>query len=813
LKTAKVLACCLLVLPLVGTARKSVPKPRATTLNAPTEKTLRASLRAVLREGGALYAAGRFQQAQQRFESLFRDALRAGITDIAARAQANAGGCQFALHQYRSALLTFQHARVLAESAGDVNAVAALDVNIASLYSEMGELDSAAAWTRGALERLSGHDREKQLPKALIQMATLRARQRRMEEAFELFRQGIREAARAADLELYAVGWNRLGEELLKRGELGAAERALLEAYYVRKVHGFALDTSYRSLGRLRLEQGDFSSASALLDRAVEAAARPRGIIPAWDMYHYRGRVRLAQGRLKEALEDLRIALRLARAWRWSIPPDEASRMAAEASLNQVHSALIEAGNRLYQETRNPALLAETFEAAEENRASSLRALLSGGGATPDLPPRYWEALSRLQRAEIDALRAPGPQAGEALAGARAELTRVEAAAQPGGIGRTNSNHPDVRGSSLLRQVRKALPAGAALLSFHLGESGSWLWALDGAGLDLRPLPPRRILEEQARTVNDLVRNDAPQAASAGAALYGALFGGLAVRFRADSRWLLALDGPLFEVPFAALPEEMRPAPIYLAERRDIEVVPGAGFWLDHAAQPRAPAASDLFVGVGDPVYNTADPRLPVRSIRSSGPGPQLLMGRLVASGAELDACARAWGGDRTLLRGLDASRRGIAAQLGRRPAILHFATHVLESSSSPSYGLIALSLTDRGETEVLPPMEVERWKVDADVVVLSGCRSAAGAAPAGTGLLGLTRAWLAAGARTVVGSWWPAPDEEGALFSAFYRRLRSQPRRDPAAALRAAQSEMIRSAGWRSRPRYWGAYFAIGSE
>jgi CHAT domain-containing protein len=331
--------------------------------------------------------------------------------------------------------------------------------------------------------------------------------------------------------------------------------------------------------------------------------------------------------------------------------------------------------------------------------------------------------------------------------------------------------------------------------------------------MDLRPLPPRRIVEKQARAVSDLLRNDAPESITAGAAFYRMLFGGLDARFRADSRWLLALDGALFEVPFAALPDETRPAPAYLAERRTIEVVPGAGFWLDRAVLRRPPAASDLFVGIGDPVYNLADPRWPARRSTSSGPEPRLLMGRLVASGAELAACARAWGGEPTLLEGRDASRSGLTAQLIRRPAVIHFATHVLESSSKPSYGLIALSLTDRGETEVLPPAQIARWKVDADVVVLSGCRSAAGAAPAATGLLGLTRAWLAAGARTVVGSWWPAPDEGGALFSAFYRRLRSQAHRDPAAALRAAQSEMIRSAGWRSRPRYWGAYFAIGSE
>jgi len=58
-----------------------------------------------------------------------------------------------------------------------------LDVNIASLYSEMGELEAAAQWIEGALERMSGKDRRDHLPKLLIQLAIVYARQHRMPEA------------------------------------------------------------------------------------------------------------------------------------------------------------------------------------------------------------------------------------------------------------------------------------------------------------------------------------------------------------------------------------------------------------------------------------------------------------------------------------------------------------------------------------------------------------------------------------------------------------------------------------------------------
>jgi CHAT domain-containing protein len=189
------------------------------------------------------------------------------------------------------------------------------------------------------------------------------------------------------------------------------------------------------------------------------------------------------------------------------------------------------------------------------------------------------------------------------------------------------------------------------------------------------------------------------------------------------------------------------------------------------------------------------------------------MLPRLVGSGAELEACARSWSGERVLLKGAYASREGLAEQLRRNPAVVHLATHVLESSERPSYGLIALSLTPRRESELLPPYEIAGWRTNAGLVVLSGCHSAEGAQLPGTGLLGLTRAWLMAGAHSVIGSNWDTPDESGALFGALYRNLSGERRGSPAAALRAAQLEMIRSGGWRAKPSYWGAYFVVGSQ
>jgi CHAT domain-containing protein len=345
------------------------------------------------------------------------------------------------------------------------------------------------------------------------------------------------------------------------------------------------------------------------------------------------------------------------------------------------------------------------------------------------------------------------------------------------------------------------------------------LWAIDDSGMMLYPLPAGQEIEAQVRTAAQAIREDAPDSRVAGASLYRTLFGSLNPRFQRKARWLIALDMGLFDAPLAALNEAPEGPAVYAAERHIIQVIPGAGAWIESLPGQPQPSSS-LFVGVGDPIYNTADPRLPQQAggiwsrwFRSAASAPPTIsLPRLVASGAEIEGCARSWNGEYVLLRGAAVSRQKLAEQLGRNPAAVHFATHFLASSDRTS-AIIPLGLGGGNGAEVLGAAEISHWRTQAGVVVLSGCHSAAGATLRGSGLLGLTRAWLTAGARSVVASRWPTADDDGALFQAFYHDLHTNGRHGTAEALRAAQMKMLRSGGWRARPGYWGAYFVVGNE
>jgi tetratricopeptide (TPR) repeat protein len=815
----------LLIIPLAGTLARFVPPPRTPPLVTPGQKHVRDLLTAQLNQSAKLFRAGDFHQAAFLSQQGATNAVRAGEPRIAAYFFNNLGGCRFALGQYREALQFYLKARGLAEATRDNVTAGKLNFNISSLYAQLGQMDAAVEAIGRATARLSASERLVQLPDLLIHLAALEADQGHMPRALDLYRQGIAAADRAGNAEDYALAWNDLGYVYLEHAQYPQAEHALLEAYRVRKLnHLRSVESSYRNLGMLRLGQGDARAASALLDRAVFLSGQPGGLRPNWEVYYARGDVRLRQNRLEASLDDLRIAARLARAWRRRAVPGDATRVSTENMIQKVHSALVEAGNRLYFATGRRELAQETFESAEANRASSLRALL----AEPrewrrNLPAEYWGTLQKLESAEVELVRSPG--APSAAAGERVRLLQgalIEMESRAGS--NTDAELPD-----LLQHTRLSLRPDAAFLAFHLSTPASYLWAVSRENFALYRLPPGPELGRLVADFTSAVRQGNAAIQPAGARIFRALFGQLDPSFRKKPRWLLALDAQLFELPFAALVEESGAhGSVFLAERHSLQITSGAAML---SAERGAHRLGDgPFVGVADPVYNLADPRWrgsrpavfsSLFTARASGlpSGGELNLARLAGSAREVAACAFAWNGSRPriLLEGPAASRRLLQAALAGHPAVLHFATHVIDSSmgSTPGArsGLIVLSLTAAGQREVLGPSEMATWNLDGALVSLSGCSSGSADALPTTGLMGLTRACQVAGASAVIASHWPTPDDAGALFPAFYRYLRAAPQAGPAVALQKAQIDMFRSRTWRSNPLYWGAYFVMGNQ
>lgn len=240
------------------------------------------------------------------------------------------------------------------------------------------------------------------------------------------------------------------------------------------------------------------------------------------------------------------------------------------------------------------------------------------------------------------------------------------------------------------------------------------------------------------------------------------------------TRLTIVPHGPLFRLSFAGL---QRRDGRFLVETYALHYVPSmaAVFGLPAVTGPAADRRGALIV---------ADPDL-------GGAGRSDGLRQLPGAAAEGRAVARVLGvaGD-AVLDGRRATESEVVAAIGRH-RVVHFATHAVASDAQPLESFLALATTDAAAGDGrLTAGEVYGLSLDADLVVLSGCRTASGAVT-GDGVIGLSRAFFAAGAPSIVASLWDLPDFTGReLLPAFYRHWRGATGR--ADALRRAQVEVL---------------------
>ena len=155
---------------------------------------------------------------------------------------------------------------------------------------------------------------------------------------------------------------------------------------------------------------------------------------------------------------------------------------------------------------------------------------------------------------------------------------------------------------------------------------------------------------------------------------------------------------------------------------------------------------------------------------------------------------------------------------------VLHFATHGLVSApraGCPARPALVTSFGDSGSDGLLSFREIFDLNLDADLVILSACDTAgmatvdasrdAGVTTGGNYALdGLVRAFVGAGARTVIASHWPVPDDHDATKRLISGLLDSSPGEPIAQALERAQEQLMDDP-LTSDPYYWAAFVIVG--
>lgn len=622
---------------------------------------------------------------------------------------------------------------------------------------------------------------------------------------------------------------NLLGDLAVVRGDgLELAESRLRRALAIleeKAPRSLAVGDVLQTLGRLlahRGARGEPAAGIPFLERAVElraervpgSTAEAMGLYFLGDAERRAGRADAAAGHLCRAADVLDgQRLRLG---------GSGSRSHFETSFSEIYTRCLAA--RFAQGRAR-----EAFHVLERGRARAFLALLAERDLRlADLPADLATERRALAleydraQAELAGLEA-GAAAGE-VAAARDRLIGLAARQEELAV-RFRRLSPRAAALEVpepvdVGQARAALDPGTVLLAFAVGKEESHLFVLQssaarGEGFASFRLPVgEEALERAVAALRDRVTDPGSDVAAwraHGTRLYDLLLAPAEAQIARAERLLLLPDGPLHTLPWSALLRRGRP----LGTVKPLHTALSATVY----AELRRRRPDERFRGwgtvtaFGDPVYPEAgaaapaDPQVRTALARGADLGP------LPATRAEVDGIAALFPAARIFVG--EAATEERAKRLGPGARILHFACHGLLDESLPLNSGLALSLPENprpgGENGLLQAWEIfEGPRLPADLVTLSACGTGLGGAQGGEGLIGLTRAFQYAGARTVVASLWSIADTStGGLMRRFYRGLARG--LDKAEALRRAQKETAGSEGPGAHPYHWAAFLVFG--
>jgi CHAT domain-containing protein len=416
----------------------------------------------------------------------------------------------------------------------------------------------------------------------------------------------------------------------------------------------------------------------------------------------------------------------------------------------------------------------------------------------------------------------------------------------------------------------KVLDGRTILLEYSLGKDSSYLWAVTQRGLSLYKLPAREVIEKKAVEVRthlipakvrraivgidqlatqdkqrglglggSLTNDNASTYASKAYELYKMIVEPASAVITNNSRLLIAADGALNYIPFEALVTKAEGSSYselaYLVKSNELIYAPSASV-IAVIREHRAAQSGQSVLVVADPIFDSSDPRVKggtvptstgeklrglalgsaLTDITSAPSSPtNIRLARLDGTRTEAEhitQLVRTAGKQADSWLDFDASESNVTKRDIKQYRVLHFATHGLLNAERPQFTGLVLSLI--GDTDgdgFLRVNEIFNLKLGAPLVMLSACETGLGKEKRGEGVIGLTRAFMYAGAPTVGVSLWSVADKSTAeMMPNFYKQLLEAQNVSPTVALRSAQQQMIASKQY-SAPFFWAPFVLVG--
>ena len=364
------------------------------------------------------------------------------------------------------------------------------------------------------------------------------------------------------------------------------------------------------------------------------------------------------------------------------------------------------------------------------------------------------------------------------------------------------------------------LDRGTALLEYFVGVNRSYLLLITLHDARLYALPGKSELEKSLRGY--LKSLSSPPVGP---------FGGMLAAERIARELVFPLqndvpsaidtliiipDGILHLLPFEALRVNDGRGPIYLVEKYKMSYCSSSAALSYLKQKPRPPKRAKKLLAFGAPLYHqpamTAETRegTPAGTWRESYIDKAFALSRLPFSESEVLKVARLFPADlKDVFLGKEANETALKKLALKEYQIIHFACHGILDDTLPFRSALALSYDESQEEDgFLQVREIYNLDINAELVVLSACQTGNGTLEKGEGLVGLTRGFFHAGARSILSSIWSINDRSTASFmEEFYSNLaRGQ---DKSGALRMAKLSMLRSP--HAHPFNWAGFILNG--
>ena len=365
-----------------------------------------------------------------------------------------------------------------------------------------------------------------------------------------------------------------------------------------------------------------------------------------------------------------------------------------------------------------------------------------------------------------------------------------------------------------IAEIQSKLKKNEAICLYHFTEKALYAIFLDAKGIEIFDLGNRADIEENIRQYYKSIKTFSKNLNSVSFQLYETLIEPFEKKLKSKEKLIIIQDGMLNQIPYEVLTDEKGE---YLIEK--ISLVYNYSFYLWLKSRLAVPSEDYSFLGFA-PVFSNEElqENNPVsydRTFRDEN--PDILNGDklkpLPFSQLEVEAIRDLFVENDDAARiyiGKTASESNLK-KAAKNYNILHIATHGYSSRSDPEFSGLFMHYEDESNDVTNDGFvylgEIFTLVTEANLVVLSACKTGTGVIHEGEGVMALPRAFIFAGVPNLMVSLWKIHDEKTKnLMIDFYKELLSG--KTYTEALRQAKLKMIKEG---ESPLDWSGIVLIG--